>query len=422
MQSNILEFIKVDFENYKNLNFENFLWRIRNNPVSRKFSVETSYISHLEHREWVEKKLKSNNSIIYIIKVGNENGGVVRFEKLSNNKFFEVSIILAPEYRGYKLSEKILKQILNKIYSENKVNNFLARIHKDNVSSKKIFNNLGFVETNKFDEIKNFNKYELTLEEKYKSEEIKLENKTLEKNTVGIMQPTFLPWLGYFALMEQVDYFVLLDDVQFSKQSWQVRNRIKNNNQDTLWLSLPVKKHSLNTPINKIEISDDERLVKKILNSFEHNYSKSEYFNEAYDLIYKNIFNTKLSNITTEIIEDVKNCIGISTPVYKSSDIKNLNNDREERLINIINFFDCKNYISPVGSGEYLELKKSRDLFDENKIQVKYLHFEHPKYKQNGPVFIEQMGIVDCIANEGYESILNLIKLGTKEPTLKPKL
>ena len=106
MQSNILEFIKVDFENYKNLNFENFLWRIRNNPVSRKFSVETSYISHLEHREWVEKKLKSNNSIIYIIKVGNENGGVVRFEKLSNNKFFEVSIILAPEYRGYKLSEK----------------------------------------------------------------------------------------------------------------------------------------------------------------------------------------------------------------------------------------------------------------------------------------------------------------------------
>ena len=422
MQFNNIEYISINNQNYKKYDFENYLWRIRNNPISRKFSIKSSYINNLEHKEWLKKKLDSENSIIYLSKNENRNIGVVRFERLSKQNLTEVSIILSPEYRGYKISEKILKEALNKIFIENKIDYFLAKIHEDNDSSKKIFSNLGFQEKSIDEKEKKFTVYELRIKEIYETDQAEPSNTKFKKETVGIMQPTFLPWLGYFALMEQVDYFVLLDDVQLSKQSWQVRNRIKNNAENTLWLTLPIKKHPLNTPINKIEISNDKRLINKILTSFEHNYSKCEFFSEAYDLVYKNIFNSNLSNITSEIIEDVKSCIGISTPVYKTSDIKIENNNREQRLIDIINFFNCKKYVSPIGSSKYLELEKSKRLFEKNNIEVKYLHFIHPKYRQNGTTFLEQMGIIDCIANVGYTNMLDLIKSGTKEPTKFPKL
>ena len=78
--------------------------------------------------------------------------------------------------------------------------------------------------------------------------------------------------------MHQVDYFILLDDVQLSKQSWQVRNRIKNSSGNPSWLTLPIKKHPLSTKINEVEINEDKRLVKKIIKAFEHNYSKTPFF------------------------------------------------------------------------------------------------------------------------------------------------
>ena len=103
------------------------------------------------------------------------------------------------------------------------------------------------------------------------------------------MQPTFLPWIGYFDLIDKVDKFVFYDDVQLSKQSWQVRNRIKNSSGNPSWLTLPIKKHPLSTKINEVEINEDKRLIKKIIKAFEHNYSKTPFFHEAYDLIQKNI-------------------------------------------------------------------------------------------------------------------------------------
>ena len=145
------------------------------------------------------------------------------------------------------------------------------------------------------------------------------------------------------------------------------------------------------------------------------------FYNQIY-LIYKNINRDKLVDITSEIIIDAKSCMGISTPVYKSSDLDVDVKNREQRLINIINFFGCKNYISPIGSSKYLELDSSKKLFSQNAINIKYFHFKHPEYKQFGGSFLEQMAIVDCIANEGYFAISNLLKLGTFEPTLRAKL
>ena len=77
------------------------------------------------------------------------------------------------------------------------------------------------------------------------------------------MQPTFLPWLGYFALMHQVDYFILLDDVQLSKQSWQVRNRIKNSSGNPSWLTLPIKNIPYLQKLMRLKLMKIKDLLKK---------------------------------------------------------------------------------------------------------------------------------------------------------------
>jgi RimJ/RimL family protein N-acetyltransferase len=421
MVNNSITYVEVNKSNYKEVGIEDFLWKIRNDPQSRIFSVNDSYIQYKGHKIWFHEKIDSQKSIIFICSIDNIKIGVVRFEKIKN-KIYEISIILSPDFRNYKLSDKLLSGAINKFNSENKENELLARIHNRNKSSQKIFLKLGFAKTTKHSSTKNFENYILDYKKTFITEPLDTTIINKDKNVVGIMQPTFLPWLGYFALMEKVDYFVLLDDVQLSKQSWQVRNRIRTSGAEKLWLTLPVKKHDLNTNLNEIKISDDKRLINKILNSFKHHYSKSPFFDEAFDLIEKNIHKDTLTEITSGIIEDVKFCAGISTQVFKSSELEIQSTSRDQRLVDIINYFECKHYISPVGSGNYLELEETKHLFNENKIEIEYLHFEHPKYPQNGKSFISQMGIVDSIANIGYQNLLDLIKSSTLQSTKTPKL
>tara|TARA_B110000444_G_scaffold261547_1_gene315071 strand:- start:11846 stop:13114 length:1269 start_codon:yes stop_codon:yes gene_type:complete len=422
MNSKIPQYLKLNLGNYKKLDSENFLWRIRNDPTSREFSVNSEYINFETHETWLHSKLQNNlQSVIYLCIFGNDKIGVVRFEKFSLEDIFEVSIILSPEYRGYKISENVLSGAFREFLKEYKSSKILAKIHKKNISSKKLFANLGFEKKDIYPSNDNFYTY-VNTNNNFHNLEINFSKTIVKKNTIGIMQPTFLPWLGYFALMQQVDCFVLLDDVQLSKQSWQVRNRIKNSSGDPSWLTLPIKKHPLGTKINKIEISEDKRLIKKIVSSFEHNYYKTPFFHEASDLIKKNIFNKTLSEITSNIILDAKSCIGITTPVFKSSELNISNGSKEQRLVDIINYFDCNEYISPVGSSDYLEKKEARKLFKKNKINLHYLHFEHPKYKQSGRFFLEQLGIVDCVSNIGYKDTMDIINLGINKPTKKPVL
>ena len=94
---------------------------------------------------------------------------------------------------------------------------------------------------------------------------------------IAISQPTFFPWIGYFDIIDQVELFIILDDVDFSKQSWQQRNRFKTSS-DLEWFTVPVKNLS-NKKINEVEILNHERLLKKFKSFIQTNYSKSNYYN-----------------------------------------------------------------------------------------------------------------------------------------------
>ena len=120
-----IQYHKVNLKNYEELNVENFLWRIRNDPVSRNFSINSDYIDFKNHNAWFKAKLQDNSqSIIYLCLLKDKKIGVVRFEKLSLEDIFEVSIILAPEYRGYKISEKLLNGAFFEFFKNKKIQKF----------------------------------------------------------------------------------------------------------------------------------------------------------------------------------------------------------------------------------------------------------------------------------------------------------
>ena len=109
------------------------------------------------------------------------------------------------------------------------------------------------------------------------------------------MQPTYLPWSGYFGLFNCVDFFVFLDSVQFDKRSWQQRNYIRDNS-DKILLSIPVlSKGQFHQKINQVKINNDLNWKKKHLNSIFHSYSKSKFFNEFFPELSK-IYNEEVSN------------------------------------------------------------------------------------------------------------------------------
>ena len=113
--------------------------------------------------------------------------------------------------------------------------------------------------------------------------------------TCAIMQPTYIPWIGYFDLIDKVDYFVFYDDVQVAKRSWQVRNKVKGSN-GIQWLTLPIKNTNKRDDllINEAELDNNQNWLKKHLQTIKQNYIKSNYFDDVYSFLVDIYDNKKL--------------------------------------------------------------------------------------------------------------------------------
>jgi len=226
----------------------------------------------------------------------------------------------------------------------------------------------------------------------------------------ALMQPTFMPWLGWFALLDYVDEFVIYDNAQFSRQSWHQRNKIKTAN-GPLLLSIPVKHEGEHQPINETKLADTRHL-KKIIPAISQSYSKAEYFGEYFpefvELLEKSMSSGSLLQLNWQIINWASDAIGISTPVKFSSDLK-VTGGRGEYVANVGKAVNSKNYVSPLGAREYL----TEDIayFDAQKITIDYLLYEHPEYKQRNGNFVSNCCILDLLFNEGPSS-LNIIRSG----------
>ena len=228
--------------------------------------------------------------------------------------------------------------------------------------------------------------------------------------TVSIMQPTYLPWLGYFDLTNRSDIFVFLDTVQLDKRSWQQRNRIKTPNSEIM-LTVPVlTKGRFNQEIRDVEIDVSQRFEKKHFNSIHFNYKNSKYYKlyigELEEIFFSKI--SRLANLNIKLIKWLSSKIGIKTKFISSSEL-DVSGSKTELLINICLKINANHYLSPIGSKNYIE---KNNLFTSSGIQLSYQDYQHPTYNQLFGDFIPYLSVIDLLFNEGEKS-LEIIKSGS---------
>ncbi len=225
--------------------------------------------------------------------------------------------------------------------------------------------------------------------------------------TTVILQPSYIPWIGYFEQILKSDIFVFYDDVQYTKNDWRNRNKIKTP-QGTAWLSIPVQ-FKLGDKINEIKITSDWK--EKHLKTIRNFYKKSIYFDEVYPIFEKelNKKHSSLSDLDIDIIKSLSNYLGLKAKFYKSSEL-NIGGDKNNRLINICKHFDTTHYLSGKAAQSYLDI----DLFDSNNITVEYQNFIHKPYTQLYGEFIPYLSILDLLFNCGKASLKVIQNVDTK--------
>ncbi|EOA2061882.1 WbqC family protein [Campylobacter jejuni] len=218
--------------------------------------------------------------------------------------------------------------------------------------------------------------------------------------TIAIIQPTFLPWIGYIYMIQKVDAFIFLDNVQFEQRSWQSRNKIKLQN-NIYYISLSCQKASQKTLLKDICLDPQKKWREKILKTIHHAYSKSINYKKYFSII-KSSLNThqNLSELNIELIKKFCKELNIKTPIYKVSELKLTKAKRENLLLQICNHFNANIYLSPEGSKNYLENEYSKKIFKENNIKIFYFNFIHPTYTQQGRGdFIPYLSVLDFLFN-----------------------
>ena len=227
----------------------------------------------------------------------------------------------------------------------------------------------------------------------------------------SIMQPTFLPSPIYLSLIYQADNFVFLDNVQFSKQSWQQRNIIITQ-KGPLWVTLPVLKKK-NRIINKIEIDINSKSIKKIIESIKFSYSKKKYFKQYFSELEQIILedNKFLSNLNIKIIKWLCKSFKINSNFFYASNLMKEvkeDNNKIERLINICKFLKTKIYLSPTGAKNYLDLKDEN--FKKNDIKIIYNNFNLKPFEKEkcNPSAID---LLFCEGEKGLKKILSSINV-----------
>ena len=230
------------------------------------------------------------------------------------------------------------------------------------------------------------------------------------KKVVGIMQPTYLPWMGYFELISRSDVFVFFDDVQFVKKSWHQRNRIKGPN-GTFWLTVPVMhKGKKYQAINEAHNDNDIKWSKKHLKSIEMCYLKSPYFEKNISA-FRNIYNKtwdKLGDLNIALIKMLMDKIGIDIPVLRSSSM-NILCGGNEKILEICKVSNASELYDAAGAVEVID----NAFFEKAGIKVIYQEYNHPEYGQLYGSFTPYMSVIDLLFNEGPRS-LDIIRSGAK--------
>jgi len=219
-----------------------------------------------------------------------------------------------------------------------------------------------------------------------------------------IIQPSYIPWRGYFHMIQRADVFVFYDDVQYDKRGWRNRNKIKTP-QGAQWLTIPVHNkgaQSEDLPINEIEINWDAPWNKKQWATIKQNYQKAPFF-AKYAPLVESLFERHdqlLADLTIESTILLAKELGINDTQFVRSSSLEMAGQKTERLISVLQKVGAKHYISGPSARDYMQ----PELFEEAGITFEYQVYDYPEYAQRYPPFDGQVSILDLLFNEGPQA------------------
>lgn len=225
---------------------------------------------------------------------------------------------------------------------------------------------------------------------------------------LAIMQPYFLPYLGYFQLLNSVENFVIYDDIEFTKKGWINRNRFLLNGKDYLF-SLPLKKDSDYLDVKDRRLAENYISdAQKILRRIKSGYQKAPYFEETYPLIEK-CFLFAESNLFKFILNSLKIIcahLNIQTNILISSCLKITPGLKgENRVIAICKYLKANNYINAIGGIELYD----KNNFARNDIELSFIRMKNIHYRQFENDFIPHLSILDVMMFNDLERITEML-------------
>ena len=227
----------------------------------------------------------------------------------------------------------------------------------------------------------------------------------IEKIVVG-HQPQYFPYLGILDKITKSDIFLFVDSTKFVKKIWHNRTIIKDSKDNIFYLTIPTVNNGYQL-IKDVKISD-ENWKKKHLKTLELNYKKLEYFDEIYPDIEKVILQKShfLIDYTASSMKLILRNIGYDeNNIYSQSDL-GISGEKNNLIINIVNYFGSKKYLSGEGGKNYVDEK----LLSDSGIDHKFNKFSHPTYKQLGSKFVPNLSSIDSMFNLGYDGFKKLLK------------
>ncbi|MDZ7680671.1 MAG: WbqC family protein [Fodinibius sp.] len=193
---------------------------------------------------------------------------------------------------------------------------------------------------------------------------------------VAISQSNYIPWKGYFDMINLVDEFVLYDEVQYTTRDWRNRNRIKTP-QGIKWLTIPVSSNHLDA-IDEVKIADPEWNAKH-WKTMCHVYKKApffDYYANDFEQLYQHADQQFLSDINHYFLSSINKLLGIETPISESTDYSSWGN-RSERLISICRQAGADIYVSGPAAKVYLDV----EMFEQAGISVEWMNYDgYPAY------------------------------------------
>ena len=234
---------------------------------------------------------------------------------------------------------------------------------------------------------------------------------------LAIMQPYFMPYIGYFQAMAAVDKYLLYDKVAFIKKGWINRNRIYIQNVGTQFITIPLKNKSSFTNILDVQIDNTTDWRSKMLNLIYYNYKRSPFFDVVYPLMENSIKQSSelISEYNFVVLNQIATFLDINTPIelctdpmYEGIEEQLAKYDdsllrKYDRIKFICQANNADNYINPIGGQELYD----KQIFAQQGITLNFVQTQVIPYPQLAPEFIPNLSIIDVLMHNG--------KAGTKQ-------